>query len=167
MFVNEYLKFFNATRAAIAAGYSEKTAYSQGHDLLKKPEIALRVRERLTEAAMSADEVLYHLAEIARGDMNDLVDNNGNPDMSAARKAGKTRIIKKIRQRSITSEENDINETEIEAHDRLKALELLGKAHKLFTDRTEISGVDGGAIEIKPIDYRNALSAIAPTDDSE
>lgn len=31
--------------------------------------------------------------------------------------------------------------------DKLKALELVGKHHKLFTDKTEITGKDGGPIE--------------------
>jgi len=39
MFCLEYIKDFNATGAAKRAGYSDKTSYSQGHDLLKKPEI--------------------------------------------------------------------------------------------------------------------------------
>ena len=38
-FAVEYMLDFNATRAAIAAGYSQKTAYSIGHENLKKPEI--------------------------------------------------------------------------------------------------------------------------------
>lgn len=36
----------NATKAAIAAGYSEKTAYSIGQELLTKPEIMERIQER-------------------------------------------------------------------------------------------------------------------------
>lgn len=38
-FVLEYLVDLNATQAAIRAGYSQKTAGAQAHDLLKKPEI--------------------------------------------------------------------------------------------------------------------------------
>ena len=38
-FVQEYLIDMNATAAAKRAGYSEKTAYSQGQRLLKKDEI--------------------------------------------------------------------------------------------------------------------------------
>lgn len=38
-FVQEYLIDMNATQAAIRAGYSEKTAYSQGQRLLKKGEV--------------------------------------------------------------------------------------------------------------------------------
>lgn len=140
MFVNEYLKCFNATKAAKLAGYSEDTARQQGSRLLTNVDVASRVRERLKQSAMEADEVLFHLTEIARGDMDDLVDDNGNPDISNARANGKTRLIKKIKQRSITTEESDIAESEIEAHDRLRALELLGKHHKLFTDKIETTG---------------------------
>lgn len=39
IFVTEYIKSGNATQAAIAAGYSEKTAYSQGSRLLKNVEV--------------------------------------------------------------------------------------------------------------------------------
>ena len=38
-FITEYTKDFNATQAAIRAGYSPKTAYSQGQRLLKNAEI--------------------------------------------------------------------------------------------------------------------------------
>lgn len=51
-FVREYLIDFNATQAAIRAGYSSRTAGSQAHDLLKKHEIQAALkegRERLAE----------------------------------------------------------------------------------------------------------------------
>jgi phage terminase small subunit len=42
-FVEEYLIDLNATRAALAAGYSEKTARSTGAENLTKPDIAAAV----------------------------------------------------------------------------------------------------------------------------
>ncbi len=39
LFVAEYLVDLNATQAAVRAGYSKKTAYSVGHENLKKPEV--------------------------------------------------------------------------------------------------------------------------------
>jgi phage terminase small subunit len=42
-FVAEYLIDLNATRAALAAGYSEKTARSTGAENLTKPDIAAAV----------------------------------------------------------------------------------------------------------------------------
>ena len=41
----------NATRAAEAAGYSGKTAYSQGQRLLKNVEVATHIRELQEQAA--------------------------------------------------------------------------------------------------------------------
>src|SRR5690242_16197420 len=67
-FVEEYLKTFNATQAALSAGYSAKSACAIGWENLRKPEIAKAVTERLCETAMSADEVLMRLASIARGE---------------------------------------------------------------------------------------------------
>jgi len=49
VFVQEFLIDHNATRAAISAGYSERTAYSIGSENLKKPEIQSRIRELLAE----------------------------------------------------------------------------------------------------------------------
>jgi phage terminase small subunit len=148
LFVSEYLKCFNATKAGKAAGYKGTSARQHGSKLLTNPDIASRVQERLREAAMEADEVLYHLAEIARGDMNDLVDESGKPDMKVARENGKTRLIKKIRTVNNVTEGSSYKETEIEGQDRLKALELLGKHHKLFTEKQEITGEDGKPIPV-------------------
>jgi phage terminase small subunit len=44
-FCEEYVKDWNATRAAIAAGYSEKTAAVTGYENLKKPYIADYIEE--------------------------------------------------------------------------------------------------------------------------
>jgi len=46
-FIDEYLLDFNATRAARKAGYSEKTAYSIGSRLLRKPYIVEEINRRL------------------------------------------------------------------------------------------------------------------------
>lgn len=75
-FVQEYCKDFNATQAAIRAGYSEKTAGSQGHDLLKVPEIQARIEERKEELATIAEVdaawVLRQWKQIATADPNEL-----------------------------------------------------------------------------------------------
>lgn len=43
MFCREYLIDFNATQAAIRAGYNPKAAYASGYDNLKKPQIKKRI----------------------------------------------------------------------------------------------------------------------------
>jgi phage terminase small subunit len=158
LFVSAYLKCFNATRAAIEAGYSADTAYSQGSRLLKHVEISARVRARLQEAAMSADEVLFHLADIARGNLGDMLDASGNIDMEKAYELERTGLIKRISQRAITTETSDIVEWDIEPYDRIKALELLGKHQGLFNTikiedwRTQaIADIRAGIIEYEAL----------------
>ncbi len=68
-FVEEYLVDLNATQAAIRSGYSEKTAYSVGHENLKKPEIAAALQEakeaRSERTGITADEVIQGLKQEA------------------------------------------------------------------------------------------------------
>lgn len=56
-FVREYARAGNATQAAIAAGYSKRTAYAQGCRLLKKAEIhaALAAMSSKSESKAVAD----------------------------------------------------------------------------------------------------------------
>jgi phage terminase small subunit len=159
VFINEYLKSFNATESAIKAGYSKKTAYSIGARLLKDVEIAEELRLRLSENAMSSEEVLRRLAEIARGDITDLMDvttsgftidltdkdHNINPN---------SKLIKKIKQKVITylgkkdsDEDREVIETEIELYSAQDALNTLAKYHGLLVDRTDITSA-GGPINI-------------------
>lgn len=57
-FISEYTKDFNATQAAIRAGYSPKTAYSIGQELLKKPEIQTAMNENRNKLIADRDERL-------------------------------------------------------------------------------------------------------------
>lgn len=140
LFVLEYIESWNMTKAAIAAEYSEKTAYSQGSRLLKKAEVAEAVQAYLNEYAMTRGEVLFHLTEIARGDFEDISDSAGFLDMQKARKNRKTRLIKKTKQRTTTSENHESHEVEVEMYDRLTALGMLAKYHNLLTEKVEHSG---------------------------
>jgi len=51
-FIEHYLSNgYNGTKAALSAGYSEKTAYSIANELLKKPEIQALIKEKQNEIA--------------------------------------------------------------------------------------------------------------------
>lgn len=128
-FLEAYLQCWNASEAARRAGYSEKTAGSQGHDLLKNPEIQAAIEARLAELRMGADEVLVRLAEQARSDMADFISiRAGLPfvDLEKAERAGKLRLLKKFR---ITGKG-----VEIELYDAQTALVQLGKATGALKD---------------------------------
>lgn len=77
LFVREYLKDCNATRAARAAGYSSHSAHRIGYDLVRDPTIAPVIeqlqRERATRLEAESDSVLRMLLETATADPNDLM----------------------------------------------------------------------------------------------
>ena len=161
LFVEEYLKCFNRTQAAIAAGYSPKTAYSIGAELLKKPEIEQAISQRLSETAMGADEVMMRLAEHARGDIGLFLREtpDGEIQLSLDEPSAKTRLIKKITQRRTVRDDVEETVLTVELYDAQAALQLIGKHHKLFVEKSEVSGPDGGAIEVKQVDYRAGIAA--------
>lgn len=121
-FCVEYLIDLNATQAALRAGYSKRTAYSIGNEILKKPEIKSRINElrsqEFKKSIMTADEVEARLSKAARGELQEevVVTENIGDFMS------KAKIIKK----------------QISAKDQLKALELMGKRNNLFGADTQI-----------------------------
>ncbi|MCY1529580.1 Terminase small subunit [compost metagenome] len=68
-FCREFIKDFNATGAAIRAGYSAKTAYSIGSENLTKPEIQARIADLLDKQEMNEGEIKKRISDIARTDM--------------------------------------------------------------------------------------------------
>lgn len=76
-FVFEYVKDFNATQSAIRAGYSEASAATQAHDLLRNPKIVKALEERREEVAaatlLDASWVLKQWIDIAAANPNDLI----------------------------------------------------------------------------------------------
>ena len=88
-FVQEYLIDLNATQAAIRAGYSEKTAYSQGERLLSNVEVRAAINAAQTNRAikteLNAEWVLTRLQQIADICMKE--DDRGRIDSAGANKA--------------------------------------------------------------------------------
>ena len=147
VFVNEYLKCFNGAQAARAANYSKRSIYSIASENLRKPHIRAEIERRLAEVEMSSVEVLARLSTQARGSQEPFVqvDENGNVsfDFSSENAKQNFHLIKKFEmQRKRRVDKNTSNEWEdenvrIELHDPQRALELLGKYHKLFADSSQ------------------------------
>ena len=128
-FVTAYLRDGNATQAAIAAGYSAKTAKSTGSRMLTFADVQEAVGARLERVGITAERVLEELGKIAFVAM----------DAGAA--ADSDGLLLSVR-----------------VPDKLKALELLGKHLKLFTDKVEHTGKDGEAILFEQAPDVSALS---------
>jgi len=152
IFVSEYLLLFNATAAYKKAHPTAKdtTAASNGWKLLRKTEIKEAIQSRLDEVHMGADEALKLTADIARGDVTEFITGFGNIDIDLLRKSGKGRLIKKIKQKTVTKigkgesdEDTEILDTEIELYDAQAAIRDILKIHGKFTDKVDVTNSDG------------------------
>lgn len=146
VFVAEYLIDQNATRAAVAAGYSKKTAQEQGSRLLSNvmvaAEISKKLGKKLEKLEITADRVLGEIAKLAFLDPRKFYDASGNlkpihelDDDTAACLAG-------LEVNEITGEEGAVvgYAKKIKFADKGINLERLGKHLKLFTDKVDLSG---------------------------
>lgn len=152
-FVEAYLQGATATDAYLVVypTVNRTTAATNGWRLLRTTRIAEAIQARLNHAAMPADEVLARITDHARADVDDFLDADGAFDLMKARRAKRTGLIKKFKTKTATRMVGEIEvktiEVEFELHDAQAALGQLGKHYKLFTDRQEVTGADGGPIQ--------------------
>lgn len=152
-FVSEYLVDLNATQSAIRAGFSQKTARAQGQRLLTNVDIANAIaaaqakREKRTE--ITQDRVVQELARIAFGNIRSVMSWTAsgmrlrNSDDLTEDEAA---IVSEVRETTT----KDGGSRTLKTHDKLKALELLGKHLGMFEKKPE----DPEAEEVAGIEVR-------------
>jgi phage terminase small subunit len=158
LFIREYLKDFNATKAAIRAGYSEDSAPEIGCENLRKPNIKQAIDKYLDDVHLTTQRIALELANIAFSDMADYatVEPGGSITLKPFEdmQPGATKVIKKLKEkRRVLSgskpDEEDNGSTiidsqiEFELHDKLGALEKAGKYRGMFKDNLNLN-TNGG-----------------------
>ena len=136
-FCRQYLLDHNATQSALRAGYSKKTAGSQAHDLLKKPEIKKRIAQLtkpITEKLeLTVEMILREISHIAFSNIKPFVDKEGNLVPIHKLKDSDAAAISSLDVDEITSGKLSIGTSKkMKFHNKLKALELLGSHLALF-----------------------------------
>lgn len=137
-FVEEYLIDLNQTQSAIRAGYSPLSAKDTATRLMKDKEvkkaIAQAMAKRSIRIGVNQDRVLEELAKIAFVNPSDLLDfQNGGVLKNVSR--DDTACISSVKIKEYSSNKGSTSEKEIGMHNKLKALELLGKHLGMFDDR--------------------------------
>lgn len=170
LFVEHYLTHWNPAKAAIAVGYSPATAVNTADMLLKKPQIRAEIQRRMSQAAMSANEVIARLSKQARGSLADFITITPDGpvfDFQKAQAAGQLDLIKELKTKTkvltvSTSGKGAGGEEGVESavlgvevdlklYDAQAALKLIGQTYDLFGDKKDI----GGTITLR-IEYGNS-----------
>lgn len=136
-FCEEYVIDWNATRAAITAGYSEKTARSIGQENLTKPDIQLYISEIQNKleklSGISALRNLLELKKMAYSNISDFREDWNEAkewdELTDDQKAALSEVIITTRtEKSGDGEGLALIETiKIKTHDKLKAIDSINK----------------------------------------
>lgn len=148
-FIKEYLKDQNATRAAIAAGYSAKTAKAQGSRLLTKVDIRSQIEQKNDEVNKKLDvtveRVKLELARLAYFDPGAFFNPDGSAKSFAELDEDSRRAIAGFEMAELfegTGEKRNLAGyvKKFKLADKGMNLERLGRHLKMFTDKVEIGG---------------------------
>lgn len=144
-FCLEYIIDLNATQAAIRAGYSEKTAGSIGHENLKKPEIESFIIElkksRSIRTQITADKVLQELANVGFANLQDYLNGDLTVKNIQILKRKKASAISSIKKTTFESEMGVKTTIEFKLHDKIRALEDIGKHIGFFEIDNKQKGI--------------------------
>ena len=150
MFVLEFMVDYSPMNAAIRAGFAEHTAANSGYKLKQMPHIKAKiqelVKERVERLQRTSDQVINQMGNIAFADLREL-----SPELLGGLSDSTAAAIQSVKLTKRQSGEYDPDGNliwddvvEYRIADRNAALNMLGKVHKLLTDKVDHSG----AVEI-------------------
>lgn len=156
-FIDEYLKDFDGKAAAIRAGYKEKGAYAASCRILQNPVARRIIDERRAEIArrndISIDWIVERLKRIVDADLRDFYNEDGTMKLPHELSPDAAFVISSLKTKSSLSTPGGIGAATIVKDftrvDKLKALEMLAKYKRMFSDEDAEKGtvtikVEGG-----------------------
>ena len=164
LFVKEYIVDFNATRAAKAAKYSPKTAFSIGVENLKKPLIQEAIQKEIEKRELrterTADEVIDLLWKMVEYSLEDYFNISESGEITAKSfdelPEGAAKLINGIKYKKQAlkkgkDEEEFLNISDIEYKmpNKDKMVELLMRHHGLLVEKHEFTGKNGSKIKVE------------------
>ena len=148
IFAREYVLDLNGTRAAIAAGYSEKGADVAAARLLGNARVKALISEltkkHCDKLDISAERILKELARLAFLDPRKLFDEAGNLKPIGQVEEDTARAIAGLDHQQLfehfaKGQAKHVGTThKVKLADKTRALELLGRYQKLFADTVEL-----------------------------
>ncbi len=143
-FIEEYCIDFNATQAAIRAGYNPKSAKTTGAENLTKPYILGEIATFLDRLSMKPEESIKRLSDIGRGSFATFLrisEAGLEIDLNSDEAKRNFHLIKKVKQSKRTTRQDGIKtETvffEIELHDSKDAIKTLLEVYGKISPKDE------------------------------
>ncbi len=151
-FKEEFLVDLNATQAAIRAGYSEKTAYSQGQRLLKNVEVQAAIRQAMQERSertqITQDQVLREFAVVGFATMGNYLDfgDDGQvrldfSDLTPEELAVISEITQSVHTEGKGDDAKTVTRIKFKLHNKLSALDSMARHLGMYNDKLVV-GVD-------------------------
>lgn len=164
-FVKQFLVEHNATKAAIAAGYSEKTAGQAGARLLKDVKVreAIEAENKKANAKLdiTVERVKKELARLAFYDPRKFFNDDGSllpisqlDEDSAMALAGMD--VNELFEGNGEDRSQVGYNKKVKLVDKLEALVALGRHLKMFTDKIEVNA--DGALIARLLEGRKRVS---------
>lgn len=136
-FVDEYIIDLNGRQAAIRTGYAERSAEVTASRLLSNANISLAINKALAARSqrteITADYVLSTILETVE---------RCKQAVPVTDKTGKKVVV-------VTEDGELVPAYTFDSKAVLRGCELLGKHLALFTDKHELTGKDGGPLEVE------------------
>lgn len=142
-FATAYATYFDVTRAAIDAGYSPKSARSQGSQLLNNPNVKKLVEKKLDKYghshAVLKKRVLNQLVNAAFFDPIEIMKHLGNYEISSDEFENLPREVRQVISEVIKSTDKKGDEVyyKVKFVNKEKALEMLARHLGMFNDKVE------------------------------
>lgn len=141
IFCDRYLVHFNATKAAIEAGYSKKTSWAYAHQLLKSP----LVQKFLNDARKKSENKNAALRKRVMDELSTIAFSRLT-DYGSWSESGMTPLrsddidqekLAAVQEFSVNESPTAVN-AKIKLYDKCKALEMLGRHLGMFNDKLKV-----------------------------
>ena len=150
----------SASAAYVEAGYSKSD--SNASRLSGNEKVRSRVEEILSEGAAKAgvtvQRIVDELAKVGFANMGDYLraTSGGDPffvydQLNDKQKAALSEVTVEDFKEGRGEDARDVRRVKFKLHDKLAALEKLGKHLGMFKDKVELSGADGGNLKVELI----------------
>lgn len=176
LFCMYYIRCFNASKAALKAGYSKENYGVLGYQLLQKPSVRKEIerlkQNKLNRALLSQDDILQKYIDIAFTDITDYIEF-GKKLVEIQYEDGSTKEVEK----SYVDFKNDyevdgtlISEVskgkdgvKVKLYDKMKALDVLRDIYEMNPEYLHRQHIDGEKIKLE----RERLEEVKRVNDSK